>query len=116
MNGARAMSMLRASVVAKRFQEKVAKYWTPERIKHLTGGKDMPLALDKPGVPTLLRVLGVLDGEGKLTNINKYKQVNSMVAAAEAARLRGATEARRRRAPGAATQLGCEAQERPRQA
>ena len=79
------MSMLRASVVAKRFQEKVAKYWTPERIKHLTGGKDMPLALDKPGVPTLLRVLGVLDGEGKLTNINKYKQVNSMVAAAEAA-------------------------------
>ena len=77
--------MLRASVVAKRFQEKVAKYWTPERIKHLTGGKDMPLALDKPGVPTLLRVLGVLDGEGKLTNINKYKQVNSMVAAAEAA-------------------------------
>ena len=77
--------MLRASVVAKRFQEKVAKYWTPERIKHLTGGKDMPLALDKPGVPTLLRVLGVLDSEGKLTNINKYKQVNSMVAAAEAA-------------------------------
>ena len=85
MNGACAMSMLRASVVAKRFQEKVAMYWTPERIKHLTGGKDMPLALDKPGVPTLLRVLGVLDGEGKLTNINKYKQVNSMVAAAEAA-------------------------------
>ena len=27
----------------------------------------------------------MLDGEGKLTNINKYKQVNSMVAAAEAA-------------------------------
>ena len=79
------MSMLRASVVAKRFQEKVAKYWTPERIKHATGGRDMPLALDQPGVPTLLRVLGVLDGEGKLTNINKYKQVNSMVAAVEAA-------------------------------
>ena len=96
MNGACAMSMLRASVVAKRFQEKVAMYWTPERIKHLTGGKDMPLALDKPGVPTLLRVLGVLDGEGKLTNINKYKQVNSMVAAAEPRwiRLFGAAKSR----------------------
>ena len=72
------MSMLRASVVAKRFQEKVAKYWTPERIKHATGGRDMPLALDQPGVPTLLRVLGVLDGEGKLTNINKYKYTNHL--------------------------------------
>lgn len=71
------------------FEEDVAMHWTSDRIEWLTNGKPQlhPFSPDKPGVPTLLRVMGLIDGSGALTEggFRKYQQINKMFVAVEEA-------------------------------
>ena len=54
----------RASSFAATFAERSARYWTPERLQALSGGRDLPLSPDKPGAAALLRVIGLMGSDG----------------------------------------------------
>ena len=80
---------LAATAKVEDFTEKAAAYWTTQRIHWLTNGKPHLFAFspDKPGVPTLLRTMGLLDANGAMAEggLKKYQQVNTLFAAIEAA-------------------------------
>lgn len=67
------------------FERTVAALWTPERVRHLNGGRDDPLSPDKPGVAKLLRVIGLLGSDASLSadKHRKYRQLNAMLLAME---------------------------------
>ncbi len=63
------------------FEARVASYWTPERVAHLTKNRDdMPLRPDKPGVAQLLRVLELIEPDGSISTRHhrKWHQLNSL--------------------------------------
>jgi hypothetical protein len=61
---------------ASSFDAKVARHWTPERLRWLQGDNDYPLAPQKPGVAPLLRVMGLLSADAQLgtEKLRKYKR------------------------------------------
>jgi len=69
------------------FASKVGRYWTPERLGTLCGGKDFPLSPDKPGAATLLRVIGLMGADGKIGSevVRKFTQINKLVLEIESA-------------------------------
>ena len=71
----------------KAFEHRAAAHWTSDRVQWLTNGRDDPLSPDQPGVPALLRVLGVLGEDGALAagKLSKYRQLNAMHHAIEEA-------------------------------
>lgn len=64
---------------AAAFAERARAYWTPERTLALTGGKR--LAILPAEAPTLLRALGLLDGDGAMPpdRARKFFQINHLV-------------------------------------
>jgi len=62
------------------FERRSAAYWTSDRVGWLTNGQDLALSPDKPGVATLLRVLGLLNPDGSMSDgsLRKYKQLAAM--------------------------------------
>ena len=82
-----AAAIRRPRTYLEKFEEKAAKHWRPEQVRSVTAGKDYALSPDKPGVPVLLRVLGFLDKEARMAPnaLHKYKQINAVFAAVEAA-------------------------------
>jgi hypothetical protein len=62
------------------FEQRAAEYWSTERVAWLTNGKDDPFSPNKPGVPTLLRLLGLLNSDASLGDgaLRKYKQINQI--------------------------------------
>lgn len=66
---------------AASFADAVKLYWTPERLGALCSGKDFPLSPEKPGAAQLLRVLGLIGGDGRIGSevVRKFKQVNYLV-------------------------------------
>lgn len=79
-SGASAIGML-ASRHAASLAEKCSRYWTPERLRTLCGGKDLPLSPDKTGAPPLLRVLGLMGADGRIGSeaVRKFTQINHLV-------------------------------------
>lgn len=72
--GARSFASLGA------FEARAAAYWTSDRVHWLCNGRNDALRPDKPGVASLLRVMGLLDADGSMgsESLRKYRQVNSM--------------------------------------
>jgi predicted RNA methylase len=66
---------------AASLSEKCGRYWTPERIRTLCGGRDFPLSPEKPGAAPLLRVLGFMGADGRIGSevVRKYTQINKLV-------------------------------------
>lgn len=63
------------------FERRAAAYWTSDRVEWLTNGQqDTALSPDKPGVVSLLRVLGLLNSDGSISDgsLRKYKQLAAM--------------------------------------
>lgn len=62
------------------FKAKVEAYWTPERERRVTGGKN--LLLTPTHAPELLRHLGILNADASMSakSIRKFRQVNHMIA------------------------------------
>ena len=73
----------RAHLSTASFEARAAAYWTADRIGHLTQGKDLALAPNKPGVAVLLRVIGLLGADGTLSESTharkKLTQASGMV-------------------------------------
>ena len=67
------------------FEKRAAAYWTIDRSAWLSGGKEMPLSPDKPGVASFLRVLGLLSPDASMSadKLRKYHQINAMYLAIE---------------------------------
>lgn len=66
------------------FESRASSYWTFDRVQSLSKFP-LPLSPDKPGVPALLRVLGLMNGDATINarDMKKYRQINSMLEAAE---------------------------------
>uniref|UniRef100_A0A6U8IWZ2 Methyltransferase domain-containing protein n=1 Tax=Emiliania huxleyi TaxID=2903 RepID=A0A6U8IWZ2_EMIHU len=71
----------RASSFAATFAERSARYWTPERLQALSGGRDLPLSPDKPGAAALLRVIGLMGSDGSIGSeaVRKFRQINLLL-------------------------------------
>jgi len=65
--------------VDQEFITKCQKWWTPERLQKITGGKN--LLLTPPRAPALLRVMGLLNQDGSMSsdNTSKFLQINHML-------------------------------------
>lgn len=63
----------------QRFVERAQRYWTPDRLARVTGGKDLLVHPDE--APYLLRVMGLLNGDCSMSTkcVRKYRQINHML-------------------------------------
>ncbi len=66
---------------AEHFTGVAGRYWTAERVRELTAGKN--LAIQPDTAPLLLRALGLLNRDASLpaAQVRKYRQINHMVSA-----------------------------------
>ena len=66
------------------FQARASKYWTADRVHHLSE-RPLPLSPEVSGVPALLRVLGLMNSDGTISaaDMRKYRQLNAMLEAVE---------------------------------
>lgn len=70
------------------FEARAASYWTSERVAWLNDGlpaRKTVLSPDRPGAAALLRVMGLLQPDGKLGSdkLKKYRQINAIFCAIE---------------------------------
>mmetsp|Transcript_53071 Transcript_53071/g.88123 ORF Transcript_53071/g.88123 Transcript_53071/m.88123 type:complete len:359 (-) Transcript_53071:115-1191(-) len=73
---------------ASGFEERVARFWTAERLHALcTKHAELPLAPNKPGVAPLLRIMGLMGADARISHdsLRKFQQVNAVFLAVERA-------------------------------